>query len=66
MAGVLDHGAAEQRDLHEPDPVGQVTASTLTLLALSLAIDRPWLLPVPNAKTWAAVVALAFLCTAMA
>lgn len=45
---------------------GQVTASTLTLLPLSLAVDRPWLLPGPNIKTWAAVVALAFLCTAVA
>jgi drug/metabolite transporter (DMT)-like permease len=45
---------------------GQVTASTLTLLPLSLAVDRPWLLPVPNMKTWAAVVALALLCTAVA
>ena len=45
---------------------GQVTASTLTLLPLSLAVDRPWLLPVPNMKIWAAVVALAFLCTAVA
>ncbi len=45
---------------------GQVTASTLILLPLSLAVDRPWLLPVPTMKTWAAVVALAFLCTAVA
>jgi drug/metabolite transporter (DMT)-like permease len=44
----------------------QVTASTLILLPLSLAVDRPWLLPVPNTKTLAAVVALAFLCTAVA
>jgi len=45
---------------------GQVTTSTLTLLPLSLAVDRPWLLLVPNMKTWAAIVALAFLCTAVA
>jgi len=45
---------------------GQVTASTLTLLPLTLVVDRPWLLPLPGAKTWAAVVALALLCTALA
>jgi drug/metabolite transporter (DMT)-like permease len=45
---------------------GQVTASSLTLLPLSLALDRPWLLPRPSARTWAAVVGLALLCTALA
>src|SRR5499426_3843093 len=45
---------------------GQVTASSLTLLALSLVVDRPWLLPPPGARTWAAVAALAVLCTALA
>jgi drug/metabolite transporter (DMT)-like permease len=45
---------------------GQVTASTLTLLPLTLVVDRPWLLPLPRAKTWAAVIALALLCTALA
>ena len=45
---------------------GQVTASGLTLLVLSLAVDRPWLLPRPSARTWAAVAALAVLCTALA
>jgi len=45
---------------------GQVTASSLTLLPLSLAVDRPWLLPAPGAKTWAAVLGLALLCTAVA
>jgi len=45
---------------------GQVTASTLTLLPLTLVVDRPWLLPLPSAGTWAAVIALALLCTALA
>jgi len=45
---------------------GQVTASSLTLLPLSLAVDRPWLLPLPGAKTWGAVLGLALLCTALA
>lgn len=45
---------------------GQVTASTLTLLPLALVADWPWLLPLPSAKTLAAVIALALLCTALA
>lgn len=45
---------------------GQVTASALTLLPLALVVDRPWLLPLPTAKTWAAVGALALVCTALA
>jgi drug/metabolite transporter (DMT)-like permease len=45
---------------------GQVTASSLTLLPLTLIVDRPWLLPPPGARTWAAVAGLALLCTALA
>src|SRR5262252_375545 len=45
---------------------GQVTASSLTLLSLSLVVDQPWRLPVPGARTWAAVGALAVLSTALA
>lgn len=45
---------------------GQVTASSLSMLPLSLILDRPWLLPRPDARTWAAVVGLALLCTALA
>ena len=45
---------------------GQVTASSLTLLPLSLLADRPWLLPAPGARTWAALAGLALLCTALA
>jgi len=45
---------------------GQVTASGLTLLALSFVVDQPWRLAVPGFRTWAAVAALAVLCTALA
>ena len=45
---------------------GQVTASSLTLLPLALLVDRPWLSPLPGVRTWAAVGALAVLCTALA
>ena len=44
---------------------GQVTASSLTLLPLSLLADQPWLLPAPGARTWAALAGLALLCTAL-
>lgn len=45
---------------------GQVTASSLLLAPLALAVDRPWLLPVPGAEVWAALAGLGLLSTAMA
>ena len=45
---------------------GQVTASALILLPLSMAVDRPWTLPAPGLEAMAAVVALALLSTAVA
>lgn len=45
---------------------GQVTASTLVLLPISLIVDRPWTLPVPGAPVWGAVVGIAALSTALA
>ncbi|WP_245729355.1 DMT family transporter [Salinihabitans flavidus] len=52
------------------DPVvvaaGQVTGSTLVLAPLALVIDRPWALAMPAPSTWAAIVGLAVLSTALA
>ena len=52
------------------DPIvvaaGQVTGSTLVLAPLALVIDRPWALSMPPPSTWAAVVGLAVLSTALA
>ena len=45
---------------------GQVTASTLILLPLSMTVDRPWTLPAPGMDAVASVVALALLSTAVA
>ncbi len=45
---------------------GQVTASSLFLAPLALAVDRPWDLPAPSPTTLAALVALAALSTAFA
>lgn len=45
---------------------GQVTASTLMLLPVALAVDRPWTLPLPGWPVWAAVLGIAALSTALA
>jgi drug/metabolite transporter (DMT)-like permease len=45
---------------------GQLTASTLILLPLALAIDQPWTLAMPSGQTWAAIVGLALLSTSLA
>jgi drug/metabolite transporter (DMT)-like permease len=44
---------------------GQVTASSLMLLPIMLLVDRPWLLAAPHAATWAAVIGVALLSTAL-
>lgn len=56
-----------RRFRHLPSPVtaaGQLTASSLIILPVSLAVDHPWTLPIPPAGTIGAVLALALLCTA--
>ncbi|WP_206060476.1 DMT family transporter [Nitrincola alkalilacustris] len=45
---------------------GQVTASALVLIPLALLLERPWLLPMPSATVWAAILGLALLSTALA
>jgi len=45
---------------------GQVTASTLLLLPLSLWIDQPWTLPMPGVEVWAALLGVAVLSTSLA
>jgi drug/metabolite transporter (DMT)-like permease len=51
------------------DPIatamGQVTASSLILVPLALAVDRPWSLPLPGLGAIAAIGALAALSTAL-
>jgi drug/metabolite transporter (DMT)-like permease len=44
---------------------GQVTATTAMLLPIALAVDRPWLLPLPGAAAAGAVLGSALLCTAL-
>ena len=45
---------------------GQLTAGALVMLPLALIVDRPWSLPMPPLGAWAAIAALALLCTALA
>lgn len=45
---------------------GQLTASTMIVLPLSLLFDRPWVLPAPSPSVIGAFAGLAFLSTALA
>lgn len=45
---------------------GQLTAGALVMLPVSLIVDRPWTLAMPSLGAWAALAALALLCTAFA
>ncbi|WP_117192482.1 DMT family transporter [Rhizobium terrae] len=55
------------RDLAAPvSATGQLTASTLMMLPVSLMADQPWMLPVPSTNAVLAILALALLSTAFA
>lgn len=45
---------------------GQVTASSLLLIPLALAVDRPWTLSMPSPEVWGALIGLAVFSTAVA
>jgi drug/metabolite transporter (DMT)-like permease len=45
---------------------GQLTAGAIVMLPLSLIVEQPWTLPLPPLGAWAAIAALALLCTAFA
>jgi drug/metabolite transporter (DMT)-like permease len=45
---------------------GQLSAGALAMLPLSLIIDRPWTAAMPPIGAWAAIAALALVCTAFA
>ncbi len=45
---------------------GQLTGAMLVMLPLALIVDRPWLAAAPPLGAWAAIIALALLCTAFA
>ena len=43
---------------------GQLTAGALMMLPVALLVDQPWTQPLPPLAAWAAIVALAVVCTA--
>jgi drug/metabolite transporter (DMT)-like permease len=45
---------------------GQLTAAALVMLPVALVLERPWLQPVPPLSAWAAITALALICSAFA
>lgn len=45
---------------------GQVSASAIVLLPVVLIVDQPWTLPLPHLTTWAAMLGIAALSTALA
>jgi drug/metabolite transporter (DMT)-like permease len=44
---------------------GQLTAGALVMLPVSMAVDHPWAHAMPPFSAWAAIAALALLCTAL-
>jgi drug/metabolite transporter (DMT)-like permease len=63
-------GLVYGRRMHNLPPMvvatGQLYASTLLMLPLSLLIERPWLLPMPGIEAISGVLALALLSTVLA
>ncbi len=57
------------RRLHGMQPLAlasaQLTASTLLLLPIALLLEQPWTLAIPSRQTWAALLALSLLSTAL-
>jgi drug/metabolite transporter (DMT)-like permease len=45
---------------------GQITGGAVILLPLSLLLDRPWNLPMPDTGVWASLLAIALVNTALA
>lgn len=45
---------------------GQITSSTLVLIPVVAVVDRPWMLPVPSAAAWGALIGIALFCTVLA
>jgi drug/metabolite transporter (DMT)-like permease len=44
---------------------GQMTAAALIMLPVSMIVDHPWTHAMPPLSAWAAIIALALLCTAL-
>jgi len=73
LAGAFSYGLAAllaRRLLANSPPLGtatfQLLASSVMMIGVAGFVERPWLLPVPGAATWFAVLGLAALSTALA
>ena len=73
LAGAFSYGLAALVGRRLPQrvpPLGtatfQMIASAVLMAPIAAVVDRPWLLPMPHATTWLAVLGLAALSTALA
>jgi len=73
LAGAFSYGIAALVGRRLPErvpPLGtatfQMIASAVLMAPIAAVVDRPWLLPMPQATTWLAVLGLAALSTALA
>jgi drug/metabolite transporter (DMT)-like permease len=73
LAGAFSYGISAliaRRYLVDTPPLASATfqmlASTLMMIVVAGAVERPWRLPMPGATTWLAVFGLAVLSTALA
>ena len=65
FAGVFGRRFAAMGTAPLVTATGQVTASTVLLAPVALAVDRPWGLAAPDASVWAAMAGLALFSTAL-
>jgi drug/metabolite transporter (DMT)-like permease len=65
FAGVFGRRFARMGIAPMVTAAGQVTASAAMLAPAALLIDQPWTLAMPGAATWAAIVGIATLSTAL-
>lgn len=65
FAGVFGRRFARMGIAPMASAAGQTMASTIMLLPLALLIERPWTLSMPSVTTWAAILGLAALSTAL-
>lgn len=66
FAGVFDRRFKRMGVPPLATATGQVTASSLVMLPLVLAVDYPWTLAPPSSGTWAALFAIGVASTALA
>lgn len=65
VAGVFARRFRKQGIAAEKVATGQLTAAALVMLPVTLMIERPWQAAPPPLSAWAAIVALALVCSAL-